>query len=420
MTVRRIRWLFVFTLVAACDIPPLTLKFTLTDGDAQQCFSDTGNQTTQCDDITMLCKAVLSVRIVPPAHPEQAYISVCKPLVGARNKLCSIAGVDLPAPAMPITEQVLEVQMAVFQSDQLDRDADGNPICPRIDFASNNLPEFVACSDPDGVCPARPAVGGRAYYYPGDEETVVKLGCTELELLTAPTCKGTSSIDVTATVNDFDTGALVGSSIADRLSVSIGEPKLNDMNAWALTGTLPLAPQTLAPPVWYSNLTSFDPVSTYCLEVSEDVAQATRTLTCRQVMTKPITRIDITGVRLAQPTLAGILTALGASTFPPEGLVVGVVLNEFNAPVAGATVTPSTNGVPCTLCDVKYLSADRSTFTSSSTSSNGIWVSTKSPFLTTFTAQLPQQPNPTATVLGGIVDGKVTVVVLQQSTSVGM
>src|SRR6185369_11337413 len=116
-----------------------------------------------------------------------------------------------------------------------------------------------------------------------------------------------------------------------------------------------------------------------------------RTITCRPLMNPPITRIDITGVRLAPATLSQILTALGLTTFPAEGLVVGVVLNEFNAPVAGATVQPATNSVPCplSLCDVKYLSADRSTFTSGSTSTNGIWVSTQSPFLTTFTGQLP-------------------------------
>jgi hypothetical protein len=403
----------VLTLLAACDIPPLTLKFTLTDGTSQQCISpDTGgNPTTDCADITMLCKAVLSVRIVPPAHPEQAYISVCKPLVGAQNKLCSIAGVDLPAPKMPIPEQVLEVQMAVFQADQLTRDADGNFECPRVDFASNNLPETVACSDPDGLCPARPAVGGRTYYYPGDEETVVKLGCTELGLLTEPTCRGTSSIDVTATVNDFDTGALVGSSVADRLSVSIGEPKLNDMNAWSLTGALPLSPQSSAPPVWYSNLTTFDPLSTFCLEVSEDVAQATRSLICRQVgMNTPITRIDITGVRLAPTTLSQILTALGLTAFPLQGLVVGVVLNEFNQPVMNAIVKPT-----CAGCTIKYLSEDRMSFTAGPTASNGIWVSTDAPYGTTFDLSTDLTSG-----FGGLVEGKVTVVVLQKSTSVGM
>lgn len=411
MTVHRVCLLFVLTLLAACDIPPLTLKFTLTDGDAQQCISpDNGNQTTDCADITMLCKAVLSVRIVPPAHPEQAYISVCKPLVGAQNKLCSIAGIDLPTPTMPIPEQVLEVQMVVFQADQLARDADGNLECPRIDFSANNLPEPALCDGSEGVCPPRPAVGGRAYYHPGDEETVVKLGCTELGLLTAPTCKGTSSIDVTAVVDDFDTGALVSSSVADRLSVSIGEPKLNDMNAWSLSGALPLDPQTSAPPVWYSNLTTFDPISTYCLEVSEDVAQATRSLICRQVTNSPITRIDITGVRLAPSTLSQILTALGMTAFPAQGLVVGVVLNEFNQPVINAMVTPT-----CAGCTIKYLSEDRLSFTGTQTASNGIWVSTDAPYGTTFNLSTQL-----ASGFGGLVEGKVTVVVLQKSTSVGM
>jgi len=398
-------------LVAACDPPPLTLRFTLTDGDSYRCIGDTGVETTDCSDITMLCKGVLSVRIVPPDHPEFPYTSVCKVLSGGQNKLCSIAGVDLPQPAMPVPEQTLEVQMAVFNKDDLPVDPDGNPICPRIEYAANGFPEpYEPCSSSDDPndCPARPAVAGRAYYHPGDEETVVELGCIDTGLLT--TCSGPSSVDVFATVNDFDAAVPVSASTADRLTVSIGEPKLA-ATYYALTTTYPLDRTGTAPPAWNKLNSGFNPQATYCLEVFDDVPQTTRALTCANML-QP--RIDITGYLLARSTLSQILAALGKPIFPDEGLVVGLVLNEFNVPQSGATVLPSC--MPN--CQVQYLSADRMSLTTSgSTSSNGIWVSTNAPYNSTF--GWLNQPN-AAPAFGGLVQGKVTIVVLQESTNVGM
>lgn len=405
----------VIALLAACDPPVLALRFTLTDGPSQQCISSrTGSPTTDCSEVTMICDSVLSIRIVPPDQPMFPYLSVCEaPPPRPPTTLCSIASVTLPQPTVPIPEQVLEVQIAVFKRDTLSRDADGNYICPRVEFAANNLPESaVTCFESDPTqCPPRPAIGGRAYYYPGDEETVVPLGCTELSLLDGPACASTNTLPATATVNDFDTWVPVSATTATRLTVSIGEPKPDQNNLYSLTGTQPLmGPSSGVPPTWSGEL-AVVPQNHYCVEVFEDVPQATRSVVCRPVPSE-LSRIDIVGALLAKDTLDDILDALDTPVFPAAGLVVGVVLDQFNNPVAGARVTPTC--APGQTCTVQYLSADRRSLTTDATSSNGIWLSQDSPFGTRFSRAGQVQP-----VFGGLVQGKVTIVVLQESAPVG-
>lgn len=407
--------------LSACETPPLTLRIALTDGDSQQCIGDTGVETLSCSDITVECTPVLSIRIVPPSAPEIPYVSVCKELPSAR-KLCSIAGVDLPQPSKPIPEQVLEVQMAVFPRDAVTVDTDGTLVCPRVEFGVNGLPvtavDCIAADDP-ASCAARPAIGGRAFYYPGDEETVVALGCTELELLRGEQCTGANRTEVIATVNEFEYPGSVDPATANRLFVSVGEPVPAGPSNYVLdsVNTRQLPRDTSAAlPSWTSTFLDFHLSASYCIEVLEDAPMATRTVTCRALSAPDPGRVDSTGVRLKPETLTTILKALysGNTTFPPQGLVVGIVLNQFFAPVAGATVVPSC-ATASPACTVEYLSEDRMSFSSiGGTSSNGIWVSTDAPYASTFSWQ-----GQVSQSFGGLIDNKVTIVVLQESAVVG-
>lgn len=406
----------VILLLAACETPPLTLKFRITDGDAQQCIGDTGNETTSCADITMECDAVLSIRIVPPNEPEVPYVSVCEPVQSNQRKLCSIAGIPLPQANDPIPEQVLEIQMAVFPRHMVPV-VDGRLQCPIVQFGVDGLPVEQVCSSADTTsCPGRPAVGGRAFYHPGDEKTVVKLGCTELELLRGEMCSGLDRTEVVATVNEFEAPASVDLVTANRMFVAIGEPLPVTATSYALDSSrahsLPRDP-TASLPTWYDEIINLELTSTYCIEALEDAPLATRTLTCRQlpVSGKPPT-IDANGTRLKPETLATILKAANLTTFPARGLVVGIVLNASFAPVPNAVVT-----APCATlsgperCTIKYLSQDKLSFNTSATSSNGIWISEDAPYGTVFSRSIL---TPTS-AFGGIVDNKVTIVVLQES-----
>ncbi len=402
----------VLVLLAACDTPPMVLRFRLTDTGAQQCISpNSGNETTDCADIPLDCDAVLGIRVVPPDHPELPYVSVCQPPVGGPRDLCSIASVDLPQATIPVPEQVLEVQVAVFRRSDVGTDADGHLQCPIVEYAANGLPVTGGCfeSGAAGDCPARPAVGGRAYYYPGDEETVVELGCTELALLNGEQCTSTDRTDVIATVTEFEFPNLVDPVTANRLFVSIGEPTIGQSGNYTLDSSRThLLPHT-ASATWSDTIDDPMLVGSYCIEVLEDVPMATRTLACSDDL-KP-GRIDATGIRLKPDKLAEILTALNGNTsFPSEGLVLGIVLDDHLMPVSGATVTTAPAGGT-----ILYLSADRTSFsTTGSTSSNGIFVSTDAPYGTRFSH------GTFASAFGGLVEGKVTLVVLQESTQVGM
>jgi hypothetical protein len=63
---------------------------------------------------------------------------------------------------------------------------------------------------------------------------------------------------------------------------------------------------------------------------------------------------------------------------------------------------------PTGSCTIRYLSADKQSFTTGETTSNGIWVSEDAPYGTTFSRMGQVVPT-----FGGLVDNKVTTVVLQ-------
>lgn len=364
----------------------------------------------------MLCNAVLSIRILPPNDPTVPYISVCRPLTGGQGKLCSIAGIDLPAPTVPIPEQVLEVQMAVFPRSSVSTDpVTGELVCPPVEFAANGLPvaALPICEDADPTsCPRVPAVGGRTFYQPGDTETVVDLGCTDLTQLTDEvTCENIRRIEVSASVNDFDNVvSSVSQATADRLNVGIGEPEPQD-DAYLLNpgDTRELARTNSSALTWSTELTDLTFMTTACLAVLEDGAETTTALTCRNVSPSS-NRIDMAGVFVRKATLGQIVTALGKTAFPDQGLVIGMVVDEFFNPVSGVQVNST-----CATCPVKYLSADRMGLVTGGTSTAGIFLSEDTPFGTTFSIpSVVAQP-----VLGGLVEGKVTVVIIQDKAPIG-
>lgn len=403
------RLVFLIAL-AACSNPPLSLRYSLTDGDAQACISDTGNPTTDCSAVSMLCPAVLSIRVVPPNDPTVPYISTCEPLTS--KTLCAISRVTLQAPDMPVPEQVLEIQMAVFPRSEVTELPGGMLACPIAEYGADGFPlaNLQPCTEEDkSKCPKVPAVGGRAYYYPGDEKTVVDLGCTYLEQLQSRACSGENTVTVSASVTDFDTGFSVSGANAQRLVVSVGEPHpVGDVYVLNSTDAKQLdLVSNLTPPVWGKDI-SFNPATDFrtskCVDVRDVSAQSTSTLTCSPVDAPIGERLDITGVTLSRTTLNQILGALGKPTFPIEGLVVGIVVDAVNSPVAGVRVVPTTG-------NVLYLSADRSQLVNGQTSTSGIFLSQDAVFGTQF--ELQGSTTEATIGYGGLVEDKVTIVVIR-------
>ena len=398
--------LAVLIVLAACDVPPMTLRYRLTEGPSQVCRSTTGVAATDCSQYTMLCSGVLSIRIVPPEMSAIPYASSCTRLASERpsDRLCSIASIDVPQPSVAVPEQTLEVQVAIFEEGTLEKDDNGNPICPQVRYGADNLAlsSVEECIEGE-PCPAQPAIAGRAFYYPGDEKTVVELGCVNDALLSA--CNPTEETEVKAAVFDFETVVSVSPATAPSLFVSASEPTLNNLLGafWVSSeDTFPLQLTVQSPdPKWGATIVSKDRDvlrSNVCVKVLENIPQATSTLTCMTPV--PPSPMDLLGYRLPRATLNQILLALSQPIFPDTGLVVGVVLNQFFSPVPGVVVSSDAG-------TIKYLSADRMSVSTTSTSTNGIFISEDAPFGTRFTWSGVEQ-------IGGVVTNHVTIVVLQK------
>jgi hypothetical protein len=256
-----------------------------------------------------------------------------------------------------------------------------------------------------------PALAGRGFYHPGDEETVVTLGCSDLGALEDMTCLGKTKLSVTATVTDFDTGVSVSPTTADGLLVAVGEPTFDATSGVVLNGTNthPLAREMGPVPSWHADIEQFEPTASACVEVFEDGAQTTAAVTCTNAITSDA--LDLPGIRFAKSTLDEILRAYDGGQFPLQGIVIGKALTYLGVPAAGVQVTaipPSNSPIP----HILYLSADRSAFSSvGPTTESGIWISIDAAYGTRFRATQMSDSAPDA--FGGLIAGKAEIVITQ-------
>ncbi|MBS1124654.1 MAG: hypothetical protein H6Q90_6882 [Deltaproteobacteria bacterium] len=377
--------------LAACETPNTRIAYAISDDSSQSCGS------SNCADVKIPCDAVISIRILRPSDPAAPLVTICEPLPQNRNKdLCAISSVDLGDKPLELPKETLEVQMLIWPRDEVT--TDGELDCAKHEVVFDAVAGFPVSQDP------APAIGGHTYYHPGDEEIRVELGCTNLPALR--TCNITSTVDITSTVESLENlGVLVSVDQGSRLSVDIGEPKLRGADTvYSLTSadtqrlTLEI---TDFGPVWRATL---EPqfIDIACVQVLEDAAQATATVKCVDDNIPPITdALTLRAVHIPKPTLDQILAALSLAQFPANGLVIGIVVDPLFNPLAGQVVT-TTNGT------VQYLSADRTSVGGAATSANGIFLSQNAPFGTRFSVAGSNEE------VGGQIQGKVTVVVIQK------
>ena len=376
--------------VAACGTPTPQIKLHLARTLSQQCMAN-------CADIPLPCNAVMSIRIVDHDDPSIRYLEQCAPVTPDNNyDVCSLNHIVLEQDAIPVHE--LAVQIAVFPGEALGFTGEGDPVCPDVNFNhANGLPvEEVGA----------PALGGETFYHPGDSEVDVTLGCTDLSAMRAgKTCKNPTADALSATVVDFDTRAPVRAGQqgdAERLVVLVGEPHLFDggyvLNA-SDTISLKLDAEDTSSPVWTA---AAEPafVDNACVEVLEVGPQgSTASLHCAPVGDPPP---ELRGIWIKRDRLRSIVGSLGLSEFPDEGLTVGMVVDGTANGVANYTVKPSGAG------SVVYVSDD-GLVGGSATSKTGIFVSRDAPFGTMFSAT---GMKPTVPAVGGLVAGKVTIVIV--------
>lgn len=395
----------VLVACVACSTPPLTIQLEVQSGAGRTCPRGT-DLDPKCEDVPLACESMVLVRVLDPTQPLSPFISSCVQVrQGAGKNLCSIVTLPLDPTSLPasgeLPNRTLEVQVVVLP---LQQGSDGNLDC---DSSVQNL-RFTSVTGVPESDSLSPPIGGHAYYHPGDSVTVVELGCNDLDVLNLPVCTGTTNTHINASVTELDSLTGVGSDVARNLALSVGEPVAVG-SAYELTAdhTQPLTPLAGPPPSWAADLdTQF--TSAACLDVRDAGDLTTDTLTCARVQSATQKNFDFTGVHVTKERLAGIVAAIHTQdpTFAVDGhgLVLGITLDQ-GLPVAGIHVA----GAGAT---VRYLSADGQTLGADQTTSTGIWVSTDAPFLTAWAAPIHTA---TASGFGGLIEDKVTVVVLQAS-----
>lgn len=377
-------------MLTACDTPVPALQLQLSSGPSQACPS------TACSDVDLGCESWLSIRIIDPAEPGAPFLSQCTQVLPNGGKdVCVLGSIDLEATPLPIRD--LEVQVAVYPASMITFGEDGVASCPvgTTYDAADGFPVEGAVT---------PALGGRAFYRPGDGLVTVTLGCTDLSVVNDPVCIGAGAgVEVLATVEDFDLRLPVDLGLADRLAVGVGEPRVKDNQFVLNPGDLtPLARTSPGSVAWAGDFEGLF-TSTACLTVLDDAPQSTTTLTCQRA-TVVSDRLTFAGTHLSSSSLEQILTAVGLTQFPTQGITIGLVLDVNGEPVPGqAVVAPGAT--------LQYLSADRSSLVPTGTTTSGIFVSQDAPFGTPFTAA--RGAIAAATGLGGLVVGKVTITILR-------
>jgi hypothetical protein len=377
--------------LGACNTPTPRLQLAFAGPPSQACPS------TDCAQVEMKCDAVMSIRIIDPASPASPYLSQCVRVAPQHDNMCVIAGVDLDPVKIPVHD--LEVQVALYPVAAIS----ANPINPDVLQCPAKVEYSAATGFPVEQAPA-PALGGHAFYHPGDTTVTVTLGCTDLAAIN-DSCMASNLITVAATITDFNTRfPVMGGSqgLADRLLVSIGEPRAQG-SSFVLDApdTHPLGRTSDGQPPSWGGEVDYSFNRYVCLEVFEVAGQSTATLRCQQ---KPSsTRLELGGVWLAKAQLDELLLALGATEFPEAGLTVGMVIDDVGRPVAGAVVSATTG-------TLTYPSAAGSGFAGSGTSASGIFLSRDAGFGTVFSTGRSGQPMVEG--IGGQVAGRVTVVIL--------
>jgi hypothetical protein len=393
---------------AACETPTPSLQLAFAGGPSQKC------PDTDCANIAMSCATVMSIRIIDPADPTAPYHSQCVYVpADLHHDMCSLARVDLGKTPIPVRD--LEVQVALYPKSVIPIDPiTDDLLCPTdVAYGATGFPLEEAPS---------PALGGHAFYHPGDETVEVTLGCTNLDAINK-SCASDSQVTVTATVDEFDSRFPVNASspTADGLRVSVGEPR-------AQGGSFVLNPSDVHDlaaadvgaggggiATWVANIANLALNKFVCVEVLDENSLTPPVLRCRPAsMTTPL---NLTGVWISRQTVAKVLQSISTDplpSFPPEGLTIGVVVDQGLSPAAGIVVTSSAASAAGsdhldTTGTVAYLSNDGG-LGGTATSAAGIFVSRDAPFGTQFSVGGPGRP--TVVGYGGLVAGKITVVIL--------
>jgi len=297
----------------------------------------------------------------------------------------------------------VRVEVAIWSPEDLD---DTCPVGPMFDLGGLPLSTF----DP------QPAFAGSRIFDAADEGlsfASVELACFDSDPLGQ--CGG-GQTDIVARVDDLDTLLFAPALAAANLQVSVAIPRAQpggggdtvfvidaaDDYDLDLTRTVPVPEFGAAVPSSFPDLA--------CILVLDVAPQSTTAVTCTELSgAEP--NLELTGYLVGKLRVEQILTTLGEGSFPQSGLVIGRVVDDINQPSAGVTITATTPSGG--QAEVLYPSEDFSSFDAvGPTSSHGFFVSRDAPFGTAWSALHSDGRQEERVVRTGLVQGKVTALVL--------
>jgi hypothetical protein len=389
-------------LVAACDSDTLKIAFQISGGPVQACPSAAVPAAPTCADVSLGCDAVLNIRIVRPSSPDETYLPLCEAIPSERRDLCSLELIHLPARQLP--KETLEVQVMIWPRYAVKEDPDTGELDCREIYGRPVSIGFGVHGFPEEISPA-PSLGGRAYYHPGDGQTVVTLGCSDLPAVNRPVCTG--PIELRAGVNELGSWIAPVSPQAP-VAVRVGEPRYTanrDEHEWSSLATLEPQP---AEARWGKTVEGLYIEDSLCVEVIGTNGANVPTVRCDRVDPSART-FELAGTWLPASRLQQILAGLKLGGVPPQGLTIGVVLDAAGQPASGYRVESSPEHA------VKYLGVDDQVVTGEVTTPSGLFVSEDAPYGADFRAYqgLGTTERTRVPAVGGKVNGKVTIAVLQ-------
>lgn len=394
------------------DLGPFSLRPTLWNDDQGGCVS------ADFSAYELTCGATLSVRVVParalegdqwPQNPGPGVVqSRCIEVPPALD-LTGLGNAQIPT-IFDIPPERLWIEMALWNPQEV-----GPGACPGDNermLDSQGLPLLTL--EP------RPAFAGGDFFDASQDVgfAVVPLACLDPAQLAG-------CIRITVNASDpLDVAALapITKETGRSLLVRIGEPRLEsiisgevivDLHVVNPFGTLALE-ETL-PNAVFSGAFSLDaPLGeSLCTVVREEVPQATDGVVCEPIEQAAINHSLGQGKLLPKTVLDALLAVAGLDQFPPEGLVVGRVVDHTGgvplSPLGGVQVIPAGGEAnvfyPNNALDGPELGGR--------TSDAGWFVATAIPFDTPWTAVHSDGRRESGIYRAGLVHGKVTILVIR-------
>lgn len=409
MSARWPSWVGALAVVAlGCSDPDqFGLRLTWSAGPTQACpVAPSG--VTSCTAIPMSCGAKARLRIVDAVDDTRVYFTGCYEVPPGAD-VCGLRELPIPA-GIEIPNQMVRIQLLVWSNDALaEADLPDGTDCPASGrFDVLGFPQANA-----DLQPLVPAIGREIYFPVGQREVAtIEMGCPDVGQLDTITCRA-RSLTIDATVAVPGSWRLLRPDEAGDLQVSFGSTI--ERGGDTLLPASQLTRLELVPgpdPHWQAELPGpIDGVR--CLQVFEVAPGAIPVASCATAVTEPSGTLPFAGY-WPDPVLIDRVVSLvqadtGIEGFPPNGLVLGFVIDRNNQPVVGATVAP-------TFGTVHYPTLTLDGWQPDVTSASGIFVSTDALIGNRWPTTAPGLADD-GTARGGGIANHVTVVVVHMDPS---